>query len=108
MGTIDLYTAEEICRELGRRCRALRLTRNLSQSELAARVGASLSSIRRLEAGGSGPLELLVRIAQSLQVADQFESLLTLPLFTIADAERASAGSSRRRATRRRIPAPRQ
>lgn len=92
---------------MGGRCRTLRLARNLSQSELAARVGVSLSSIRRLEASGSGPLELLVRVALSLQVADQFESLLTLPLLSIADAARAAAGSSRRRAARRKIPQPR-
>ncbi|MDP2793669.1 MAG: helix-turn-helix transcriptional regulator [Sulfurisoma sp.] len=101
MGTIDLYTAEEICRTLGQRCRALRLARDLSQSELAARVGASLSSIRRLEASGSGPLELLVRVAQSLQVVSQFEPLLMQPVLTIADAERETAARSRRRAARR-------
>jgi len=98
MGTIDLLTPEELCAELGRRCRVLRLAHNISQAELAARSGSSLSSIRRLEAKGQGTLELLVRVAQSLQVTSQFESFLIQPVLTIADAERSEAAHSRRRA----------
>lgn len=98
MGTIDLLTPEEICREIGARCRALRLARNLAQADLAAMTGSSLSSIRRLEARGQGTLLLLAHVAQALQAAQQFESFLVPPATRIADVERAVAASQRRRA----------
>ncbi len=98
MGTIDILTPDEICRELGGRCRRLRLARNLSQAELAAMTGSSLSSIRRLEARGQATLLLLARLAHALQVAQQFESFLVLPTVRIADAERNADLATRRRA----------
>lgn len=98
MGTIDILTPDEICRELGGRCQRLRLARNLSQAELAAMTGSSLSSIRRLEARGQATLLLLARIAHALLVAQQFESFLVLPTVRIADAERNADLATRRRA----------
>ena len=98
MGTFDLLTHQEICRELGQRCRRLRLQANLSQLELAERAGASLSSIRRLEANGQATLELLVRVAQALHLASHLEALLVVPVLSIADAEREAAANTRRRA----------
>lgn len=104
MRAIELSTAEEIGQLLGQRCRALRLARNVSQAELAARAGVSLSSIRRLESGGRGTIDLLVRVAQALHVVAQFETLLTQPVITIADAEREEAVLARRRAGSPRKP----
>ena len=105
MGTLDLQTPEEICRLLGSRCRALRLARNLSQAELASMTGSSLSSIRRLEAGGQGTLLLLARVTQTLQATHQFESFLVLPAaIRIADLEREAALAARRRAGGPRKP----
>ena len=51
---LDLFTPETICRTLGERLRALRLARNLSQQDLAAMSGVSLSTVRRLESAGQG------------------------------------------------------
>jgi transcriptional regulator with XRE-family HTH domain len=104
MGTIDLLTPGEMCSEIGSRCRALRLARNLSQAELADMTGSSLSAIRRLEARGHGTLMLLAQVAQALQVAQQFETFLLMPVVHIADLERVAAGSGRRRASRGRAP----
>lgn len=98
MRTFDLFTYQEISHELGRRCRRLRLQANLSQLELAGRSGASLSSIRRLEADGQATLELLVRVVQALQLVSHLEGLLVLPVLTIADAERDATQSKRQRA----------
>jgi transcriptional regulator with XRE-family HTH domain len=100
--TIDLDTPEEICGLLGSRCRTLRLARNLSQTDLAAMTSSSLSSIRRLESHGQGTLLLLARVAQALQVAQQFEPFLVLPTTRIADIERQQALILRRRAGRSR------
>lgn len=98
MGTFELLTYGEICQALGQRCRRLRLQANLSQLELAERAGASLSSIRRLEARGQATLELLVRVAQALHLVNHLENLLVLPILSIADAERDAAATRRQRA----------
>lgn len=98
MRTFNLLTYQEICRELGQRCRRLRLQANLSQLELAERTGASLSSIRRMEASGQSTLELLVRVTQALHLTNQLESLFALPVLSIADAERNEATDMRQRA----------
>lgn len=87
-----------MCKAVGQRARALRLARNLSQQQLADMAGASLSSIRRLEARGQGTLALLVRLAQALQVVDQLGLLFDQPVQTIAEAERRAAVARRQRA----------
>jgi transcriptional regulator with XRE-family HTH domain len=104
MGTFELLTYGEICKELGQRCRRLRLQANLSQLELAERAGASLSSIRRLEARGQTTLELLVRVTHALHLVSHLENLLVLPVLSIADAERDASANRRRRAASPRRP----
>lgn len=99
MRAFNLLTYQEICRELGQRCRRLRLQANLSQLELAERAGVSLSSIRRMEASGQSTLELLVRVNQALHLTNHLENLLVLPVLSIADAERNEATDMRQRAT---------
>lgn len=106
MGTFALLTGKEICYQLGQRCRQLRLQANLSQLELAQRCGASLSSIRRLEASGQATLELLVRVTQALHLSSQLENLLLVPALSIAQAEREAAAKQRRRAATPRGPRP--
>ncbi|MEW6155185.1 MAG: helix-turn-helix transcriptional regulator [Actinomycetota bacterium] len=55
--------------ELGRRVRQLREAADITQAELAARVGTSQSAIARLEAGGGSPkLDTLDRVAHALGV----------------------------------------
>lgn len=107
MGTIDLLTHEEVCSELGARCRALRLGRNLGQAALAEMAGSSLSSIRRLEAHGQTTLSLLVRVLQALQATRHFENFLRDEPVSIAELERAATASRRLRAgsARKRRPA---
>lgn len=105
---IDLLPAPAISAQLGQRLRAWRLLRNLSQDELAARAGCSLSAVRRLEAKGQGSLELVVRVAQAVQAADGLNSLFELPALTsIAQAEALAASPARRRASRRSAGAAR-
>lgn len=104
MRTFELLTHQEICSEIGQRCRRLRLQANLSQLELAERAGASLSSIRRLESRGQASLELLVRVAQVLHLVSHLETLLVMPVLSIADAERDAVSSGRRRAASPRHP----
>lgn len=96
-----LLSAEVACQRLGERVKALRLARNISQSELAGMTGSSLSSIRRLEASGQGSVELLVRTAQSLNATEGLEALLAQPADSIAQMEaQAQARKRARRVTK--------
>lgn len=87
-----------VCADLAARCRAIRLSRNLTQQQLADMVGASLSSLRRFEAKGQASLDLFVRIAQSLGVVQQLEPLFTQQEISIAEMERQQAAQRRQRA----------
>ncbi len=63
------YDAAARAFRLGEEVRRLRMTRGLSQQELAERVGLRQSVVARLEAGGAEPrLSTLDRVAQALGV----------------------------------------
>lgn len=99
---MELQSPEAICRMLGERIRALRLARNISQQELAKMSGASLSTVRRLEASGQGSLQLVVQAAQALHAVPGLESLFALPARSIAEAEAAVQATARQRARKPR------
>ncbi len=102
MRTFNLLSSERICTALGARVRRLRLARNITQQQLAQMTQASLSSVRRLEAQGQGNFDFVVRVAQALQVSEQFDDLFTQPAASIAETERSLAQAQRQRA---RLPA---
>ncbi|MDQ6900829.1 MAG: helix-turn-helix domain-containing protein [Candidatus Dormibacteraeota bacterium] len=61
------YEQAKAAYEVGRMIRELREARQLSQRELAERMGTTQSVVGRLEAGGSKPtLVTLERVAQAL------------------------------------------
>lgn len=93
----ELLSPVTACEQLGSRIRALRLARNVSQRELAGMTGSSLSSIRRLEASGQGSLELVVRVAQSLNATAQLDALFVQPQDSIARMEAQAQGRQRAR-----------
>lgn len=70
-------TPQETVREIGRRVAALRLARNMTQAELAARAGLPKRAVERLETGTGRPsLEGFVQICCALALQDRFETLL--------------------------------
>jgi transcriptional regulator with XRE-family HTH domain len=103
MRTFVLSSSDLICIELGARIKRLRLAKNLSQQQLADMTQSSLSSVRRLEAQGQGSFEFVVRVAQSLQVIEQFEGLFAKSVLTIAQAEREEVLALRQRARLPRV-----
>ncbi len=63
---------------LGRRLRALRRLKRLTQQELAVNIGISVSMLSSIERGGKYPrVELIKKIAKVLDVS--LEELFVLP-----------------------------
>lgn len=103
--SFTLKTPQETQAEIARRFRARRLDLNLTQGELAARSGVTLSSLKRFEREGLIALESLLNLALVLSCLDDFDKLAV-------ESEPVSAAHSldavlatpapRRRATGRR------
>ena len=66
-------TPDDIRREIAGRFKARRLSRAVTQSELAARSGMSLGSLKRFEATGLVALDSLLRLALALGCLEDFD-----------------------------------
>lgn len=65
----------EIMAMVGRRARARRLQLNLSQGELAARAGLTLSTVRRVESGANVGFDAIVSLAIALRLESDVAAL---------------------------------
>lgn len=74
-----LKTPDDVRREIADRFKARRLSRTLTQRELAARSGMSLGSLKRFETTGQIALDSLLRLALVLQCLDDFDRLCAGP-----------------------------
>ena len=87
---------------LGARAQRLRLTRNLTQQELAMNAGVGIKALRRFESTGNGTLETVMRLAVALGVQDVVRTLFEPPRFTsLAEVEAQTPAFTRRRARKR-------
>ena len=68
-----------IRKELGRRVQANRLLRNLDQERCALEAGVSVSTLYRLEKGGSVSFEALIKVLRILGLLDRLDSLVPQP-----------------------------
>lgn len=75
---VDLMTNEEIATELGRRIKEIRISKNLTQSELASHCGLVRRSVQNLEAGVSS-IDSLIRVMSYLGAAQQLLDVLVVP-----------------------------
>jgi len=70
-------TVAEVALELGRRIQKLRLSRNWTQQELAARAGISRVSVARLESAACDvKVSNLLSVCSALGVLARFDSLI--------------------------------
>lgn len=84
-------------RELGGRLADIRLSRNLTQAQLANEAGVSLSSIKRLEAGQNTSLDTFLRVLRALGLTNHLATVLPDP--TVRPVERVQRqGRQRQRA----------
>ena len=91
MAITDYYTASDsrIIMEIGERLRALRLRKNITQSELAERALIAIGTVKSLEQG-KGKLSSLVAVLReldSLQQLDQFIPTESISPLQLADAK---------------------
>lgn len=86
----------DILSELGRRLRARRLQRNEKQLSMAARIGVSAPTYRKMEQGDpTTALGYWVRVIRLLGDAEALQDALPVALFELADS-RKRAGSRRK------------
>lgn len=90
---------------LGTRLGHIRLSRNLTQAQLAEDAGTSLRTIKRLEAGENASLDTLLRVLRALRLDAHLETFLPDP--DIRPLERVKlSGQERQRASGRRAAGP--
>ena len=73
--SVYLKTVQEVQAGIAGRFKARRLAMNLTQNELAARSGVTLSSLKRFEREGLIALDSLLNLALVLNCLDDFEKL---------------------------------
>lgn len=98
MDSPDQRSDEAILAELGARLSSARLSRNLTQAELAHDAGVSKRTLERIEAGQSAQLTSFIRVLRSLDLLDRLELLLPPPQPGPMDLLRR-AGKTPQRAT---------
>lgn len=92
-------------RDLGARIARIRLGRNFTQAALAKEAGASVRSVKRLEAGENTSLDTLIRVLVALDLGDRLSS--TLPNPDVRPIERVKHEGHERRRARERHTVPR-
>lgn len=104
---MDFSTAssEAIIEALCKRLDEIRLSRNLSQAELAAEAGVSRRTMTRLANGQSISLDSFLRIMQALYLADHLAALLPDPAIRPVDRVRLDGAGRQRARGRRAAPA---
>lgn len=93
-------TPEKIIEALGQRLNEIRLSQNISQSDLATEAGVSRSTLTRLADGRPISLDSFIRVMQALKLTDQLMALLPDPSVRPIDRVRLK-GNERQRATRK-------
>ena len=70
---------KELATELGRRIRAYRIAKRISQKNLATKAGVHENTLRSLEHGGDVTVSSLIAVVRALGERTSIENLLTNP-----------------------------
>ena len=94
-------SSSTVAATLCKRLEQIRLSKNISQTELAREAGVSRSTLTRIADGRSISLDSFIRVMQALGLADHLAALLPHP--DVRPVERVrQQGKQRRRASGKR------
>lgn len=94
----SIANSETISAVLGNQIKNIRLSRNITQSQLAEEAGVTTLTIGRLEQGLGTTLDTFIRVLIALGIQQNLVRLLPDP--TIRPMERISGGGSERQRAR--------
>lgn len=94
-----------ILRKIGRRVKRKRLSRNMSQQQLAEISGLSRTTIRDIENGRNSSLLTLVQVLRGLHSLEELDSFLPEPAVSPLQLARMK-GKQRQRASRKKLNSP--
>lgn len=103
MDQLGQHSDEAVLAELGTRLSTVRLSRDLTQAQLAHDAGVSKSTVERIEAGQSAQLTSFIRILRALGLLASLEVALPPPQPGPMDLLRR-AGRTPQRATGTNAP----
>lgn len=93
----SIASSDQIEKALCKRLENIRLTRNITQKQLAEKAGIAIRTIGRLEKGKGVSLDTFIRVLISLGIQQNLEGLLPDP--TVRPIERVNiSGTERKRA----------
>ena len=105
MQSISLMRPSEVVHELGTRLQQQRLRQNLTQAELAQRVGISVPTVSNLENGKNTSLETFIAVVFALGLQQELQELFSRRTMTIAELEQMYAEPKRQRASSKIVTA---
>jgi len=89
---LTLKTPTETAKTLAQQTKSLRLLKGWTRATLAERAGVSPSSLKRFEQTGKASLELVLKVALTLDRLDEFGKLLQPPpAQSLAELEQRAA-----------------
>jgi len=94
--------AEVLCKRL----EEIRLSRNISQAELARQAGVSRSTMTRIADGRSISLDSFIRVIKALGLAEHLATLLPDPEVRPVELVRREGKHRLRASGKRKAPAP--
>lgn len=98
---LTLTKPSELVRLLCERLRQERLSRQMTQADVAARAGIAANTVSNLEAGRSVTFENMVRVAMVLGRVTELEELFKPRLDSLDDIRRYENSVTRRRIRRK-------
>lgn len=99
------WTDEAVLGELGARLERLRLARNETQEDLAARAGVSRTTVISIEQGRGGTIKALLRVLRAHGLVEGLDALVPVPGVSPIELLEHQ-GHQRRRASRRPSRSP--
>ena len=78
MADIDLIAPPDVMQRTAQRAKALRLAQNITQQELADKVGIAVGTVKRFEKSGEIQFNHLLRIALVLDKLEDFSNIFAI------------------------------